>query len=478
MPEPHIHILVPASERVISLSASQLRALRDILPPARLLLEPEQCADYGRDESPVAPALPAAVVLPESTLEVQAILALAHREHLPITPRGAGTGKVGGAIPLYGGLVLSLERMQARLDLDIPNRLAHVAPGIRTVQLRTAAEEAGLYYPVDPNSLESCSLGGNAATNAAGPASMKYGATRDHVLGLEVILADGTRLETGRQTTKCSTGYDLSSLFTGSEGTLGVITGLTLRLRARPSQLRTLFATFPTTSAATRSLTQLWQHGIVPCAAEFFDRHALACMMSALGIAREAEAGLLLELDGVEAGIDAQLESLLELLGPAAAELLLATDEAQRRKLWEARRVLSHSVKKRFARWVSEDVAVPPGRLPELVEAIERLRHDTGLEILCYGHAGDGNLHVNFLYHQVEERPQVEQAVEALFRQVIRLGGTLSGEHGIGLSKRAYLGLEQAPELLRAQWALKKALDPRGILNRGKVFPPDQVEQG
>lgn len=473
MPEPHIHIEVPDAERMTTLSARQLHALRECLPDARILLEPEQLARYSGDESPVASALPAAVVLVETTEEVQAVLRLAHLERIPITPRGAGTGKVGGAIPLYGGIVLGLERFLPRLDVDPMNRLAHVSPGIRTAQLRAAAEEAGLFYPVDPNSLESCSLGGNVATNAAGPASMKYGATRDHVLGLEVILADGTRLETGRMTTKCSTGYDLSSLFTGSEGTLGVITGLTLRLRARPSQVRTLFATFPSTALATWTLSQLWQHGIVPCAAEFFDRHALRCMLSSLGMQREAEAGLLLELDGVEAGIDAQLDALLTLLGPAAAELQVAGDAIQRRRLWDARRILSHTVKAHYRRWVSEDVAVPPGRLPELVAVIEHLRESSGLDILCYGHAGDGNLHVNFLYHNVECIPLVEQTVESLFRRVIALGGTLSGEHGIGLSKRAYLGLEQTSAHLAAQWALKRTLDPHGILNRGKVFPAE-----
>lgn len=471
MPTPHLHIQVEPDRYVASLTARQHHELLGMLGPGQVSLEPQVRADYGRDESPVFPALPAAVVWASSAQDVSKVLSFAQRERIPVTPRGAGSGKVGGAIPLYGGIVLSLERMNQLLELDPSNRLARCAPGVITGTLRARAESVGLFYPVDPNSLDWCSLGGNVAANAAGPSSMKYGATRDQVLGLQVVLPDGEILQLGRQTTKCSTGYDLCSLITGSEGTLAVVTEVTLRLQARPAAVRTLFATFPSSMMAVEALTDLYRAGLEPCCAEFFDVYAMEAMTEALGLPSGAGAGLLFELDGAEAGLDEALERLLGVLGDRAQAVSMAHDEAQRRKLWEARKQLSIRVKQRYARFVTEDVAVPPGRLPKLVEFVQALRLRSGIDILCYGHAGDGNLHVNFLYHGPEQYEAVEQAVGALFGQVVALGGTLSGEHGIGASKRKYMGLEQGHAQLMLQKRLKAVFDPAGILNPGKVFP-------
>ncbi len=471
MAAPHVQVVVDPARVVAELTSSQIRALTGLLPPGRVWLERALRETYGGDESPVFPATPAAVVFVENTREVAAVMQLADRERIPVTPRGAGSGKVGGAIPLYGGIVLALERMNRLMEIDVANRFARVEPGVITGTLRNEAERAGLYYPVDPNSLDWCSLGGNVAANAAGPSSMKYGVTRDHLLGLEAVLADGTILRVGRQTTKCSTGYDLSSLLCGSEGTLAIITEITLKLRARPQAVRTLFATFPASEDAVGALTDLYRAGIVPVAAEFFDRHALAAMASALPVREGAQAGLLFELDGSEVAIDESLDRLVEVLGDRARDVAVARDEAERRRLWEARKVLSIRVKERFARYVSEDVTVPPGRLPHMVAFIEALRARTGLEILCYGHAGDGNLHVNFLYQERAQHLEVEAAVEQLFRHVVALGGTLSGEHGIGASKRRFLSIEQSNVQIALQLRLKASFDPHGILNPGKVFP-------
>jgi glycolate oxidase len=260
-------------------------------------------------------------------------------------------------------------------------------------------------------------------------------------------------------------------LICGSEGTLAVITGVTLKLRARPAAVRTLFATFPSTTAAVTCLTDLYRSGIVLTCAEFFARHALEAMASGLPVPPGAQAGLLLELDGPDAALDEVLDQLVSVLGDRAKDVALARDEAERRRFWEARKLLSIKVKERFKRYVSEDVAVPPGKLPQIVDFIEALRLSSGLEIVPYGHAGDGNLHVNFLYQEAEEHDAVERAVEQLFRQVITLGGTLSGEHGIGASKRRFMPLEQSSMQLSLQRRLKASFDPHGILNPGKVFP-------
>lgn len=471
MPIPHVRIQVDPARYLGELSPGQRRALEAVLPHGRLELDPARRADYGRDESPVFPAIPAGVVFVESVEEVSRVMQVCTRERIPVTPRGAGSGKVGGAIPLYGGIVLALERLTGRLEIDAPNRLAHVSPGIITGTLRAQAQDAGLYYPVDPNSLDICSMGGNVAANAAGPASMKYGATRNQVLGLEVVLPDGEILKLGRQTTKCSTGYDLCSLITGSEGTLAIVTDITVRLQALPPSVRTLFATFESASRAIEALTDLYHAGITPCAAEFFDTYSLETMRAAIQLPAGAGAGLLFELDGTEKTIDEQLERLVDVLGERAHHVIPAQDEAHRRKLWNARKVMSVKVKEQYKRFVTEDVAVPPGRLPSLVEFVEKTRERTGLGLLCYGHAGDGNLHVNFLYQEAEEHAAIEAAVEAVFREVIRLGGTLSGEHGVGASKRRFMGLEQSDGLIALQKRLKKTLDPLGILNPGKIFP-------
>jgi glycolate oxidase len=471
MPAPHIQIRVEPDRVVRELRERQYRSLEALLTPAQVRIDRELRETYGRDESPVFPALPAAVVFAESAADVAKVLDFADVERIPVTPRGAGSGKVGGAIPLYGGIVLALERMNRILEIDPDNRLARVQPGVITAALRDEAAKAGLFYPVDPNSLDWCTLGGNVAANAAGPSSMKYGSTREHVLGLEVVLPGGSMLSMGRQTTKCSTGYDLSSLICGSEGTLAVVTGITLKLRARPSAVRTLFATFATPERAVAALTDLYRAGIVPTAAEFFDRAALDGMAGSIHVPPEAGAGLLFELDGSEATVDETLEQFVEVLGDRAKDVALARDEEERRRFWEARKVLSARIKERFARWVSEDVAVPPGRLPRIVDFIQQLRAETGLEIVSYGHAGDGNLHVNFLYQDIAQHPEVEAAVERLFRRVIELGGTLSGEHGIGASKKRFMSIEQSAGLIGLQRRIKATIDPHGILNPGKVFP-------
>ncbi len=459
-------------DRVVrELSSSRIRELRAIVPGDRLVLDKDGRARYGGDESPLEPVPPAAVVLARDARDVAAILAFADRERIPVTPRGAGTGKVGGAVPVYGGIVLSVERMDRLLDIDPGSRLARAEPGLVTGRLRDAAEAQGLYYPPDPNSLDTCSIGGNVATNAAGPCSMKYGATRVHVLGLDVVLAGGERLTLGRLTTKSSTGYDLTSLLVGSEGTLAVVVAVTVRLSVLPEARRTLFVPFSSVSGAVDTLVALYRAGIEPAAAEFFDRQALDAMSRVVTIPSGAEAALLFECHGSRASLEETLERMAGVMGNRALEVGVARDGAALRRLWDARKEVSVLVKERYRWRRTEDIAVPPARLPAIADFLAGLRARTGLDIVTYGHAGDGNLHVNFLYQEASRHDDVEQAVSALFRRTLELGGTLSGEHGIGATKRRFLALEQAPALVAAQKRLKKALDPHGIMNPGKIFP-------
>jgi len=471
MNAPHPPPDIDPSRVVGALSSPQVQALRAIVGREQVLLDHKARAKYAADESPIAPVLPAAVVRVRSAEDVAAVLEFADRERIPVTPRGAGTGKVGGAVPLYGGIVLSLERMDHLLEIDTANRLARAEPGLVTGRLHEEVMARGLYYPPDPNSLDTCSIGGNVATNAAGPCSMKYGATRAHVLGLQVVLAGGRRLTVGRRTTKSTTGYDLTSLIVGSEGTLAVVVEVTVRLTPHPGDRKTLFVPFSSASEAVGSLVALHRAGVVPAAAEFFDRHALEAMSNVVPIPARAEAALLFEVHGTPAVLEATLERFAEVLGPRSLEVAVAGDGEGLRRLWAARKEVSVLIKERFRWRRSEDIAVPPGRLPRIVDFLESLRARTDLHIVAYGHAGDGNLHVNFLYQEDERHDEVERAAAALFHETIALGGTLSGEHGIGATKRRFLGLEQTGALISVQKQLKRSLDPHDIMNPGKVFP-------
>jgi glycolate oxidase len=430
---------------------------------------------YAHDESEVPPARPAAVVRASSAAEVAAVLRAASRHRVPVTPRAGGTGRVGGAVPVAGGLVLAFERMGALRGIERDDQIAVVEPGLVTGELHRAVEAEGLFYPPDPNSLDSCAIGGNIATNAAGPRAFKYGVTREHVLGLTVVTADGTLLELGRRTPKGVTGYDLTALVVGSEGTLAVVTEATLRLRPLPEAVSTMLVYLPDHAAVARTVLAPLALGVVPRCIELLDAVAVDIVRrdAGLPVPDGARALVLMELDGETAVVGRDLERVGNaLLEEGALEVLVAKHGGERERLWAARRELSYSMRRRARHKLAEDVVVPRSRIAVLLDECRRIADEKRIVMPTYGHAGDGNLHVNFLWDDPSDRPRVDEAIEALFRRVIELDGTLSGEHGIGVLKAPYLPLEQAPELIDLQRRVKALFDPAGILNPGKIFSP------
>jgi glycolate oxidase len=343
-----------------------------------------------------------------------------------------------------------------------------------TGQFHTAVEELGLFYPPDPNSLSTCALGGNVAENAGGPRALRYGPTRDYVLGMEVVTASGEVLRMGKRTVKGVTGYDLTSLMVGSEGTLGVITEITFKLIPKPEGIATLLALLPDLPAAGRAVAAALRRGLLPRCLELLDEHTLALVRPEAGLPLDprARALLLVELDGDELGLERQVELCGNALTEVGAlEVLAARHGGERDRLWAARRELSRALRKVARNKLAEDVVVPRSRIPDLIDRCRAISERHNIPMPAYGHAGDGNIHVNFLWNDDAERPRVDAAVEALFKETIALGGTLSGEHGIGILKAPYLSLEQSPGLIALQERVKALFDPQNILNPGKIFP-------
>ena len=448
--------------------------LERLLGPRRAFSDPALLEPFACDESGLGSFPPDAVALVESAEEIREVLRFCQMDRVPVVPRGAGTGMSGGALAAQGGVVLSTERMTAVLEVDEGSFLAVVQPGLITGQFQQDMLERGLFYPPDPASLDSCSLGGNVAENAGGPSAFKYGVTGQYVLGLEVSLMGGQTLGLGRRTVKGVTGLDLTSLMVGSEGVLGVISEITLRLLPRPEQVSTFLAQFDDPFVASEAVTRLIQAGYQPRTLEFLDTNVLDHLRRKGGwpIPADARALLLIELDGRAEVVEQQLlEAATACEGWGATDILVATDEARRRQMWEMRRSVSPTLREQHLHKVSEDVAVPRAHIPELVRRLDALAASYRITVASYGHAGDGNLHVNILWDDEERGEQVPALVEELFRETLKLGGTLSGEHGIGLAKRPYIHLEQPPELLAFQKEIKRTFDPENLMNPGKIFP-------
>jgi glycolate dehydrogenase FAD-linked subunit len=432
---------------------------------------PERCETYAHDESETTGRVPDVVVNAESALDVARVLAIAEEHGVPVTPRAGGTGRTGGAVPAAGGIVLRTDTLSKIKEIDRRDLVAVVEPGVITGALHAAVEAEGLFYPPDPNSLASCMIGGNVAENAGGPRAFKYGVTREYVLGLDVCLMGGRPLRTGKRTVKGVTGYDVTALLVGSEGTLGVFTEVTLRLVPKPHEVSTLLVLFEELGACGEAVSAIVGAGIVPRCLELLDAATLdAVRKNGVAVDPRARAMLLVELDGD--ALEAQTLRLGELLGARALDVLVAQDAAQRARLWEARRALSPATRKLAKYKLSEDIVVPRSRIAELLARVDEIGHRTGVRHLTYGHAGDGNLHVNFLWNDDAERPSVDRAIDELMRATIAMRGTLSGEHGIGLAKASYLPLEQSAELIALQRDIKRVFDPKDLLNPGKIFPP------
>jgi glycolate oxidase len=456
------------------MSGNLLGDLADVLPPEGLITDPEVLEAHRRDQASwTAAGTPCALVRPGSTGEVQAVLRVASAHRVPVVARGAGSGLAGGANAVEGGLVLSLARMNRILELDRRGLFAVVQPGVINAAVKAAAAEQGLWYAPDPASWEFATIGGNLATNAGGLCCVKYGVTGDAVLGLEAVLADGSVVRTGGRTHKNVAGYDLTRLFVGSEGTLGIITEATLRLRPRPPPATTLVASFPTLVAAGEAVTEIMT-GTRPSLLELMDRATVRAVEAyrPMGLDVDAAALLLARSDaGGEQGVAecARMASACEAAG--ATFIAHSADEAEGELLLGARR-LAYPALERQGATLLDDVGVPLSRIVDLLSAVERIAEQRGVLIGTFGHAGDGNMHPTLVFDRSDPdavaRAQV--AFDDLLRVVGELGGTITGEHGVGLLKRPYLAAQLGAEGMRLHLAIKAALDPLGLLNPGKMI--------
>jgi glycolate oxidase len=417
------------------------------------------------------------VALPGSTAEIAAIARQCHEMRVPLVVRGAGTGYTGGSVPVAGGLVIGLDRLNRILEIDEENLLAVVEPNVITGDLQEAAERVGLFYPPDPASLKQSAIGGNVAECAGGPRAFKYGTTKRYVLGLEAVLPTGEIVRTGGKTVKNVVGYDLTQLLVGSEGTLAILTRIVLRLVPKPPVQVTLRASFASIDHAVAGVTELIRRRVVPATIELVDGESLAALTRYLGESL-APAGtgavLLVEVDGFAAGVAEEALRVEEACQAAGAlEVLRAGDAAQRADLWRVRRELSYSLKTLADTKINHDIVVPRGRIPALFTLVDRLRRDFGLLIACFGHAGDGNIHVNIMVDSSDggALERARQAERLLFEGVVALEGSISGEHGIGVAKLPFVHLELSPETIALMRRVKQAFDPHGILNPGKLVP-------
>ena len=450
------------------------------LSPDEIRFDPETLQAYAADRWHAA-HLPEAVALPRSVESVSKILRFASAHRIPVTPRGAGHGYVGGCVPVRGGIVLSLERMDRVKEIHPEDFVAVVEAGVITGTLQTMAESVGLFYPPDPASRFESSIGGNIATNAGGPRCLKYGVTRDYVLGLEVVLADGQVIRLGGRTHKNKTGFELVRLFVGSEGLLGVITEATLKLLPLPPFRGVVIAGYEEARAAARAIQAVFARGLLPAALEAADEFTLEAARKYTGSAHleGCRAMVLAELDGQEASVRHEMQLLQEALRLEGLLFLhhgLGHEACE--ELWQVRSEFSYALKATGLKKLNEDIVVPRGRLVDLFDFAAQLRKEYGIPIACFGHAGDGNIHTNIMIDKSdpEQVRRSEEILDRLFRQVIAWGGAITGEHGIGLAKRRWWPWAVSPRVRELHRQLKKVFDPLGILNPGKFVEMDEAE--
>ncbi|HEY2031971.1 MAG TPA: FAD-linked oxidase C-terminal domain-containing protein [Myxococcales bacterium] len=430
---------------------------------------------YARDESGLPEFVPQAAVQARDAADVQRVMQFAKARKIPVVPRGAGSGKSGGALAERGGIVLSLEKLDQILEVSKADMVVVTQPGVILEHLQKAVEAEGLFYPPDPNSQAICSIGGNLAHNAGGPRALKYGVTRDYVLGLKAVLPTGELVTTGRRSWKGVAGYDLTQLIVGSEGTLAIIVEATLKLLPLPRAVATLLAFFPDESKAALAVQKIFGAGLLPRACELLDGVTMKAVSPRAPFKFPDDVGgaLIIEHDGNDQ--DAVMEELArsgeQCTEAGAIDVVAAQDDSQRRRIWETRRMTSVALMSLRPHKISEDVAVPRGKLVALIEKVRQIGERRGILTACYGHAGDGNLHANLLFATPAEQAAGHEAVVDLLQAAIDLGGTITGEHGVGAAKRAYLSREQKPEVIALQKRVKHAFDPEGLLNPGKIFP-------
>ncbi len=470
--------MIPPDAPPAPLPPGLLRELRELFAAA-LYTDPADCWPYGYDNSR-RQALPQAVVFAVAHEQVRDLLCLANRYRIPVVARGRGTGTTGATVPVGGGIVLSLERMDRILEIDPANRLARVEPGVTNQALQDAAAAHGFFWPPDPTSAAVSTIGGNLAYNSAGPRAVKYGTPRENTLGLRAVTGAGEEIRTGVHTTKGVVGYDLTRLLIGSEGTLAVITEATLRLTPLAAAKRTLQAVYRDMHAAAAAVSAIMAQPATPCALEFMDGTAIAMVSdyADLGLPAGVGALLMIEVDGTAAAVveaAQQVAAAADVAGCLGVETAATAEDVQR--LWRARKALSPALRNIAPKKINEDVVVPVSRIPDLIAGLERLAQAHGIAIVNFGHAGNGNIHVNLLIDPDDPRQlaAADPCLDAVFGLVLRLGGTLSGEHGVGLVKRDYVAREIDPATLRLMHAIRRQFDPNGILNPGKALPEDQA---
>jgi glycolate oxidase len=449
-----------------------------IVGPENVLADREAMADYTHDETMGLSGQPDLVVKAENTRQVAEVMKLANEYLVPVVPRGAGTGLSGGAVPAAGGIVLSLEKMNKILEIDEENMMVVTEPGVITGVLQAEVEKKGLFYPPDPASLDSCFIGGNLAECAGGARAVKYGVTKDYVLGIEAVLPSGEIINLGGKLLKNVVGYDLISLIVGCEGTLAVITKIILKLIPLPKVKIDLLVPFDDYLTASQTIVEIIKSKVVPAAIEFMDRESILaceeCLQRKLPF-RDSPAQLLIELDGDDKEyLEKQAEIVGELcLNKGAKDVLVADTKANQEKLWEVRRKISESLKLTGGLKVSEDIVVPVNQMPKVLEELQALSARLGVKIVCFGHLGDGNIHVNILKKQLADEAWnkiLPQAINGVFDSTIAAGGTISGEHGIGLTKKKYVTRVLSASEINIMKQIKKTFDPHNILNPGKIF--------
>jgi glycolate oxidase len=459
------------------LTPALLNELRAIVGEGNVLVDTESLGIYGRDETEDFFFPPDVVVKPNRTDQVSAILRLANTHQIPVTPRGGGTGLSGGALPVHGGILLSMERFNRILEIDDVNFQAVVEPGVITQIFQEELERKGLMYPPDPASRGSCHLGGNLAECSGGPRAVKYGVTKDYVLGLEAVLPNGDIINTGGRVLKNVSGYNLTQLIIGSEGTLAVITRIIFRLIPLPRERKVILAAFATLEDAASAVAAIFQGGITPSALEIMERAAVKAAEDQLGKKfpnGDAEAQLLIEVDGNDTDVlQREIETIAGIIERFhVLDVLLAEDRQKVEDVWALRRSMGEAVKS-FSVYKEEDTVVPRAQLPRLIRGVKEICSRSGVRSICYGHAGDGNLHVNLLKDGMDDATwnrRLEPAIREIFQLTVSLGGTISGEHGIGYSQKGYLPIALSETELRLMREIKKTFDPNGILNPGKIF--------
>ena len=456
---------------------SFIKSIADSVGTRNIVTDPAECWTYGYDNSRKH-APPDAVVFPDNPSQIKTIVLLCNDFGIPLIARGSGTNTAGGTVPLEGGLVLSMERMNAVIQFDPDNRFIRVQTGITNHAVQQAVSGHGLFWAPDPTSANICTVGGNLAMNAAGPRTLKYGSTRDNVLGLKAITGSGKEINTGVTTTKGVVGYDLVRLLIGSEGTLGIITEATLKLLPVPQTRHTLQATYNDIQSASNAVANIMKQPITPSVLEFMDTAAIDITRnySDVSIPTEVGALLMIEVDGTQSSID----EATEIIGQAARndgliDIVHSQTKEKTDQLWLMRKALSPALRKIAPNKVNEDIVVPVTHIPALLEGLDKLSKQYQIPIVNFGHAGNGNIHVNLLYDSQDpaQSSNAEPCLSGVFDLVLGLDGTLSGEHGIGKEKREFIDREIDSSTLELMWQIKQQFDPRGILNPGKIFPAE-----